>query len=152
MSNLHTNMFLSYYGKETIDTNTYGKSTGHSGNYSTNYQATGRELLTPDEVRMLSNDKAVLMIRGEKPIIDFKYDITKHPNVKYTTDGTGKIYEHGKTDRANVSILSLEEIDSKDIKVTKEIKEITYELLSEEEIENYYLMEEYEYERKKENE
>ena len=39
-------------GKATIDTNTYGKSTGHSGNYSTNYQNTGRELMTPDEVRM----------------------------------------------------------------------------------------------------
>ena len=53
-------------GKSTIDTNTYGKSTGNSGNYSTNYQQTGRELLTADEVRMLDNDKAILLIRGEK--------------------------------------------------------------------------------------
>lgn len=68
-------------GKETIDTNTYGKSSGRSGNYSTNYQISGRELLTPDEVRMLDNQYAILFIRGERPIMDFKYDILKHPNV-----------------------------------------------------------------------
>lgn len=108
--------------------------------------------MTPDEVRMLSNDNAILLIRGEKPIIDRKYDILKHPNVKYTTDGIGKIYEHGKTDKAIASIFKLEEINTKDIKELKEeIKDTTYELLSEEDIENYYLMEEYEYERKKEN-
>ena len=65
-------------GKETIDTNTYGKSVGHSGSYSTNYQMAGRELLTQDEIRMLDNDKAILLIRGEKPIIDRKYNILKH--------------------------------------------------------------------------
>lgn len=59
-------------GKSTIDTNTYGKSTGHSGNYSTNYQITGRELLAPDEVRMLDNRHALLFIRGERPIMDDK--------------------------------------------------------------------------------
>lgn len=74
-------------GKETIDTNTFGKSTGRSGNYSTNYQISGRELLTPDEVRMLDNQYAILFIRGERPIMDFKYDIMKHPNVALTTDG-----------------------------------------------------------------
>ena len=91
-------------GKETIDTNTYGKSTGHSGNYSTNYQLTGRELMTQDEVRMLDNSKAILLIRGEKPIIDDKYDIMKHPNIKYTTDGGIKPYEHGTTEKAIVNI------------------------------------------------
>ena len=73
-------------GKETIDTNTFGKSTGRSGNYSTNYQISGRELLTPDEVRMLDNQYAILFIRGERPIMDFKYDIMKHPNVALTTE------------------------------------------------------------------
>ena len=77
-------------GKATIDTNTYGKSTGHSGNYSTNYQNTGRELMTPDEVRMLDNRYAILFIRGERPILDEKFDILKHPNVGLTTDGNGK--------------------------------------------------------------
>ena len=71
-------------GKETIDTNTYGKSTGHSGNYSTNYQIVGRELMTPDEVRLLDNDYAILFIRGERPVKDLKYDILKHPNVDPT--------------------------------------------------------------------
>ena len=83
-------------GKETIDTNTFGKSTGRSGNYSTNYQISGRELLTPDEVRMLDNQYAILFIRGERPIMDFKYDIMKHPNVALTTDGKASPYMHGE--------------------------------------------------------
>jgi len=145
-------MFQSYYGKETIDTNTYGKSTGHTGNYSTNYQNTGRELMTQDEVRMLENEKAILFIRGEKPIIDYKYDILKHPNVKYTADGNGKIYEHGDTSRANTTLFKLENFDTKDIKeTTKEVDKADYVLLSEEEIEEYFLMEEYENEKNKEN-
>ena len=94
----------SYLGKATIDTNTYGKSTGRSGSYSTNYQITGRELLTPDEVRMLDNRLALLFIRGERPIMDEKYDILKHPKVALTTDGKAKPYEHGKTDYASATI------------------------------------------------
>ena len=91
-----THKFMSeYLGKETLDTNTYGKSTGRSGNYSTNYQQTGRELLTADEVRLLDNDYALLFIRGERPIFDKKYDILKHPNIKYTKDGKAKPYQHG---------------------------------------------------------
>ncbi len=147
-----THKFISeMLGKETIDTNTYGKSTGHSGSYSTNYQATGRDLLTPDEVRMLENEKAILLIRGEKPVIDYKYDILKHPNLKYTADGNSKLYEHGGTEKATASLLKLEDIETKDISELKELKEIKgYELLSEEEIEKYYLMEELENERKSE--
>ncbi len=97
-------------GKETIDTNTYGKSTGHSGNYSTNYQISGRELLTPDEVRMLDNQYAILFIRGERPVMDFKYDILKHPNVAFTTDGKGKPYKHGEVtiEHASISILNVD--------------------------------------------
>lgn len=91
-------------GKETIDTNTYGKSTGHSGSYSTNYQNTGRELMTPDEVRMLDNDLAILFIRGERPIIDRKYDILKHPNVHLTPDGGGKEYHHGQVTHSIAAI------------------------------------------------
>ena len=74
-------------GKETIDMNTYGKSTGHSGNYSTNYQISGRELLTADEVRLLDNKYAILFIRGERPVMDLKYDVLKHPNVDLSADG-----------------------------------------------------------------
>ncbi len=87
-------------GKATIDTNTYGKSSGRSGNYSTNYQNAGRELMTPDEVRMLDNRYAILFVRGERPIIDEKLDIFKHPRVKLTTYGGAKPYEHGKVDLA----------------------------------------------------
>ena len=129
-------------GKETIDTNTYGKSTGHSGSYSTNYQSTGRELLTADEVRMLDNDKAILLIRGEKPVIDFKYDILKHPNVKYTADGDGKMYEHGEVTRATGEIQELTEdeiLKLKDVLIIQDFddKNFNYELLSEEDIEEY---------------
>lgn len=130
-----------------------GKSTGHSGNYSTNYQQAGRELLTADEVRMLENEKAILLIRGEKPVIDNKYDIMKHPNVKYTADGNKKMaYEYGIVDKAtaSISIIMPNEIKGKtkiiEIKETDESK-TNYELLSQEELENYYLMEEYKNEK-----
>lgn len=82
-------------GKSTIDTNTYGKSTGRSGNYSTNYQIGGRELLMSDEVRALDDDYALLFIRGERPVMDKKYEILRHPCVKYTTNGEAEAYRHG---------------------------------------------------------
>ena len=87
-------------GKETIDTNTFGKSTGRSGNYSTNYQISGRELLTPDEVRMLDNQYAILFIRGERPVIDLKYNLLKHPNIRYTEDGGAAPYDYTAADNA----------------------------------------------------
>ena len=74
-------------GKSTIDTTTRGVTKGRSGSSNQNFQNAGRELLTPDEVRMLDNRYALLFIRGELPVIDKKYDILKHPNVKLTTDG-----------------------------------------------------------------
>lgn len=85
-------------GKETIDTNTYGQSKGKNGSYSTNYQMAGRELLTPDEVRMLDNKYALLFIRGERPIMDLKYNILKHPNVDLTANGKAEPYVHGFND------------------------------------------------------
>lgn len=94
----------SFLGKQTIDMNTYGKSTGHSGNYSTNYQITGRELMTQDEVRMLDNQYALLFIRGERPVMDLKYDIMRHPDVGLTTNGKGKPYQHGTVSEASASI------------------------------------------------
>jgi type IV secretion system protein VirD4 len=87
-------------GKETLDHNTFGKSTGRNSNYSTNYQISGRELLTPDEVRMLDNRYAVLFIRGERPVMDEKFDILRHPNVGATTDGQGKPYDHSTENRS----------------------------------------------------
>lgn len=112
-------------GKETLDTNTFGKSTGHSGSYSTNFQQTGRELLTADEVRLLDNNDGLLFIRGERPIKDKKYNLLKHPNIKQTQDGGYSPYIHGQAshfieDWQNILLSSNE-----------------YELLDEEETENY---------------
>ena len=122
-------------GKETIDLDTYGKSSGRSGSYSTNYQITGRELMTADEVRLLDNRYALLFIRGERPIIDFKYNILKHPNINYTVDGKGKPYIYGKTDRVTASIVIDENIKDYENKNTNEEVKETYKLLSEEELE-----------------
>lgn len=122
-------------GKETIDSNTYGKSEGKTGSYTTNYQIGGRELMTPDEVRMLDNQYALLFIRGERPICDFKYDITKHPNYKTTATGGGEIYTYGK-DRH--STYSIEVITDKRIVDSVEKADIDLDnliLLSEEELE-----------------
>ena len=123
----------SYLGKETLDTNTYGKSTGRSGSYSTNYQNTGRELLDAAEVRMLDNRYALLFIRGERPIMDEKINLMKLPNVALTTDGKAKPYEHGGTEYA-VAAISLAAVSAAQAP-EPEVPETEYELLSDEEIE-----------------
>ena len=81
-------------GKETLDTRTRSVSKGRSGSSSVNYQQTGRELMTPDEVRALDNDHCILFIRGELPVMDRKYDILKHPGLKLTEDGGAAPYIH----------------------------------------------------------
>ena len=121
-------------GKETIDMNTYGQSKGRNGNYSTNWQITGRELMTPDEVRMMDNKYALLFIRGERPIMNLKYDILKHPNIKLSADGGAEPYEHA---RPNYSIGSIS-FDSSVLKMepfelTDEVGD--FAILTEEEIE-----------------
>ena len=95
-------------GKETIDTNTYGQSKGRNGSYSTNWQLAGRELMTPDEVRMLDNRYALLFIRGERPVEDLKFDILKHPNIALTADGGAWPYRHGE-DSISIAALSIDE-------------------------------------------
>ena len=128
-------------GKETIDTNTYGKSSGRNGNYSTNYQNTGRELMTPDEVRMLDNRYALLFIRGERPVMDFKFDILKHPSVRMTTDGKADPYIHGEPWDAGSSIELV--YDPELIRAASEHAQVIeladsdYVLLSEEDVEKY---------------
>ena len=126
-------------GKETIDTNTYGRSIGRNGNYSTNYQNTGRELMTPDEVRMLDNRFALLFIRGERPVMDLKYDILKHPDVRMTTDGDMEPYIHGVPWDAGSSIelVSDPELIKEAVENAKviELPETDYELLSEADVE-----------------
>lgn len=81
-------------GKETVHTRTRGQTKGRSGSSSVNYQQTGRDLMTPDEIRMLPTNDALLFIRGEKPVRDKKYNIRRHPNVRRTTDGRAKPYIH----------------------------------------------------------
>ena len=123
-------------GKETIDTNTYGKSSGRNGNYTTNYQNSGRELLTPDEVRMLDNRYALLFVRGERPVMDEKYDILRHPNVAKTADDKGGVYRHGEITEA-VATIWLGEKKPPELPEPEALT-ATYELLSEEDIQALY--------------
>jgi len=128
-------------GKETLDTNTYGKSTGRNGNYSTNYQIAGRELLTPDEVRMLDNRFALLFIRGERPVMDEKYDILRHPSVRDTADGNAERFSHGMVTHSVGGFSYLGKTDMKDL------PELTaadgdYELLSEADLEELIMRKE----------
>lgn len=125
-----------YLGKSTLWLDTYGKSTGHSGSYSTNNQITGRELMTPDEVRMLDNNLALLFIRGEAPLMDEKYDLLKHPNIKYTTDGGAAAFTHGGTENA-VADMVIGRLTPGDLANIQE-PETLYELLSDEDMENIF--------------
>lgn len=129
-------------GKETIDTNSYGRSFGSHANFSENDQIAGRELLTPDEVRLLDNNYALLFIRGERPIKDFKFNLKEHFNSSYTPIGNKSVnpYIHGGTENAIGTIT----FDIEDISFNTEelnnlqIDEIDVEILSNEEIENMY--------------
>ena len=123
-------------GKATIDTNTYGKSSGRNGNYSTNYQITGRELMTPDEVRMLDNRYAILFIRGERPVIDEKYSIFTHPDVGLTVHGGAAPYLHGRVNHS-VADISLTGTHANFPSLEGE-SDTMYELLSNEDIEEEF--------------
>ena len=87
-------------GKETISTTSYNQSKGRSGSYSINHQQSGRDLMTPDEVRLLDNSKCILFIRGERPVIDLKYNLLKHPNIRCTEDGGAAPYDYTAADNA----------------------------------------------------
>ncbi len=128
-------------GKETIDTNTYGRTYGSHGSYSTNDQIAGRELLTPDEVRMLDNRYALLFVRGERPVKDLKFDLKEHFNSLNTPIGNNSIkpYIHGDTFNAigTISFNFDDNINYNEIIELKE-KESDFELLSEEEIDSLF--------------
>ena len=111
-------------GKETIDTRTRGITKGQHGSSNTNYQNAGRELLTLDEVRLLDNSNALIFIRGEKPIMDKKFDILTHPNIKKTVDGGAMPYVHSKSSKFLKDALSvkLDEVDGKIILNEETIK------------------------------
>ncbi|MGI5848513.1 MAG: VirD4-like conjugal transfer protein, CD1115 family [Christensenellales bacterium] len=131
----------SLLGKSTLDINTYGKSTGRNGNYSTNYQLSGRELMTPDEVRMLDNRYALLFIRGERPIMDEKFDILRHPHVGDTADGKAGRFIHGEVTNSVASLVFDEDIDPAGLP-EPDITDADIELLSEEDLEELFNKEE----------
>ena len=120
-------------GKETVDMNTYGQSKGRSGSFSTNWQLTGRELLTPDEVRLLDNRNALLFIRGERPVMDRKFNLLHHPNIALTTDGGAEPYRHGE-DSLSIASVSLENI-APDEAAVLEAEKHDYLIFTEEEME-----------------
>lgn len=128
-------------GKETIDTNTYGKSQGRNGSYSTNFQQSGRELMTPDEVRLLDNSYALLFIRGERPIYDRKYDLLKHPNIAQTHDGGSPAFEHG-LDRVSYASFTVNWRDLERAIVPDGIDLSAYDILTEDELEHLLKQEE----------
>ena len=137
-------------GKETIDLNTYGQTRGRNGNYSVNWQLTGRDLMMPEEVRMLDNQYALLFIRGERPVMDLKYDILKHPNIGMTTDGGMPPFVHGEDTRSIAAI----SIDSRLAKEAEQIDSETHQyviLTSEELEEKIRIMEEKQNEESKQN-
>ena len=120
-------------GKETIDINTYSRSRGMHKNYSTNWQLAARDLMTPDEVRMLDNQYALLLIRGERPVMDLKYDILKHPNLALTTDGGAEPFVHGEDNRSIAAISIDPQLLSEAVQIGGETHH--YELISSEELE-----------------
>ena len=126
-------------GKENLDIKTFTKGSGRNGNYSTNYQTSGRELLTADEVRMLDNQYAILFIRGERPIKDLKFNLLKHPNTMETPDGKGLPYNYGNISNS-IGTIELE-YGKKNLTTNKEVSETfdNYELISDEEIDTYIL-------------
>lgn len=126
-------------GRASINIDTYGKSTGHSGSYSTNYQLGGRELMTPDEVRLLDNRYAILFIRGERPVMDLKYDVLKHPNVELSADGKAKPYIHGEITQAiasvNIDFSNITRLENNDEQESDMLE--NYDIVSSEEIDKY---------------
>ena len=122
-------------GKATIDLDTHGKSSGRNGNYSTNYQIGGRELLTPDEVRMLDNNYSILFIRGERPIKDKKYNILGHPNIRFTADGKEKPYFHGESNNA-IATINID-LNVNKYKFNKLKDKDNYEIISSDNIDDY---------------
>lgn len=84
-------------GKETVDVKTRGVTHGRNGSSSNNFQSVGRELLTPDEVRMIDNNYEVVIIRGERAVMDKKFVLQKHRNIKFTEDGGAEPYEKKET-------------------------------------------------------
>lgn len=105
-------------GKETIDVNTHNTTKGRNGSYSTNSQTESRDLMTPDEVGRLDGQKCIVFIRGARPVVDFKYPLEDHPNIKYSHDGPNNvpIYTHNAPpDMDNITVVNLDDIAGKSV-------------------------------------
>ena len=100
-------LIVKLLGRETLATRTRGLTKGRNGSSTTNYQQTGRDLMTIDEVRKLDTNKAILFIRGEDPVIDRKYNLKRHPNIKLTSDGKAKPYIHKPQGAPNYALPDL---------------------------------------------
>ena len=122
-------------GKETIDQDTFNRTFGSRGSYTRNGSLQGRDLMTSDEVRLLDNRNAILFIRGERPVMDLKYDIMKHPNISLSADGKAEPYIHGDTKDAMGTIFVTGQVKANEGE-KGEPQESGFELLTEEEIEN----------------
>jgi len=141
-------------GKETIDTNSYGRSDGMRGNFSTNFQVTGRELLTADEVRMLDNKYAIVFIRGERPVLDYKYDLMTHPNVYLGVDGGADPYTHDipvLEDVTSIEIVKLEDFKDKKMEDFPKVDEYLADLVAYDEEETEAMCEYLKNKEQKEN-
>ena len=93
-------------GKETIDVISDSQSKGHSGGSTKSHQVQERDLMTSDEVARLDKKHCILMIDSEDPVVDMKYELMKHPNVRFSTDGGGEPYIHGE-DRKSVACVGI---------------------------------------------
>ena len=115
-------------GKETIDTRTRGVTKGQHGSSNVNYQNAGRELLTLDEVRCLDNTNALIFIRGERPVMDKKFNILSHSNIKLTEDGGAKPYKHIRNNGYVINDVNLEVSDDiEDIEIIEFSEEEEHE-------------------------
>ena len=129
-------------GKETIDTNSYGQNKGRNGSFTKNDQLQARDLMTPDEVRMLDNRYGILFIRGEYPVMDLKYDLMKHPKIAFTEEGGAAPFIHGRDTRSLATVKLVGDdpaLRDKAIDIETLVEEThNFEVLSNEELEDLY--------------
>ena len=129
-------------GKETIDTNSYGQNKGRNGSFTKNDQLQARDLMTPDEVRMLDNRYGILFIRGEYPVMDLKYDLMKHPKIAFTEEGGAAPFIHGRDTRSLATVKLVGDdpaLRDKAIDIETLVEEThDFEVLSNEELEDLY--------------
>ena len=112
-------------GKETIDTKTSSQSKGRNGSFSQNFQQTGRELASVDELAVLDGGKCILQLRGVRPFLSEKYDITKHPNYKYLSDADRRnTFDIEKFLSTKLKVKPEETYDSYEVAVTEELSSV----------------------------